>query len=100
MKICRYVNADNQVHIGLAKDDKTLLDLTAAEVESITSIMENDDPEKFLSDLKGEDLPEVPLNNVNLLCPIEMQEVWAAAEIKEKGGRVEPEIMIPLIIGI
>ena len=51
MKICRYVNKENQVHIGLAKDDNTLIDLTAAEVESITSIMENDTPEKFLSDL-------------------------------------------------
>ena len=78
MKICRYVNADNQVHIGLAKDDNTLIDLTSAEVESITSIMENEVPKKFLLDLKDKDLPEVPLNDITLLCPIEMQEVWAA----------------------
>ena len=91
MKICRYVNADNQVHIGLAKDDNTLIDLTSAEVESITSIMENEAPKKFLLDLKDEDLPEVPLNDVSLLCPIEMQEVWAAGVtyLRRKDARME-----------
>ena len=62
MKICRYINSENQVHIGLAKDENTLFDLTSAEVESITSIMENEAPKNFLSDLKEKDLPEVPLN--------------------------------------
>ena len=91
MRICRYVNTDNQVHIGLAKDDNTLLNLTTAEVESITSIMENEAPEKFLSSLKEEKLPEIPLNNVNLLCPIEMQEVWAAGVtyMRSKDARME-----------
>ena len=91
MKICRYVNADNQVHIGLAKDDNTLIDLTSAEVESITSIMENEVPKKFLLDLKNKDLPEVPLNDVTLLCPIEMQEVWAAGVtyLRSKDARME-----------
>ena len=91
MKICRYVNADNQVHIGLAKDDNTLIDLTSAEVESITSIMENEVPKKFLLDLKDKDLPEVPLNDVTLLCPIEMQEVWAAGVtyLRSKDARME-----------
>tara|TARA_Y100000994_G_scaffold248259_1_gene255575 strand:+ start:174 stop:1031 length:858 start_codon:yes stop_codon:yes gene_type:complete len=91
MKICRYVNADNQVHIGLAKDDNTLIDLTSAEVESITSIMENEVPKKFLLDLKDKDLPEVALNDVTLLCPIEMQEVWAAGVtyLRSKDARME-----------
>ena len=91
MKICRYINADNQVHIGLAKDDNTLIDLTSAEVESITSIMENEVPKKFLLDLKDKDLPEVALNDVTLLCPIEMQEVWAAGVtyLRSKDARME-----------
>ena len=91
MKICRYVNAENQVHIGLSKDDNMLLDLTAAEVESITAIMENDTPKEFLSKLKCEDLPEVQLNDVNLICPIEMQEVWAAGVtyLRSKDARME-----------
>ena len=91
MKICRYINSENQVHIGLAKDENTLFDLTSAEVESITSIMENEAPKNFLSDLKEKDLPEVPLNDVNLLCPIEMQEVWAAGVtyLRSKDARME-----------
>ena len=35
VRICRYMTADNQVRIGLAKGDDALIDLTAAGVESL-----------------------------------------------------------------
>jgi hypothetical protein len=37
MKICRYLTADNQVRIGLAKGDNALLDLSPAGIDSITA---------------------------------------------------------------
>ena len=43
MKICRYLTADNQVRIGLAKGDNTLLDLSPAGIESMTALLESGD---------------------------------------------------------
>ena len=76
VKICRYLTTDNQVRIGLAKGGDALLDLSPAGIESITALLESGDAAKRLAGL-GE-LTEVPLADVTLLSPIEVQEVWAA----------------------
>ncbi len=55
VRICRYMTADSQVRIGLAKDKDALLDLTTAGVESITSILESVDPKQHLADLSKQD---------------------------------------------
>ena len=89
VKICRYLTADNQVRIGLAKGEDTLLDLTPAGIESITALLESGDAAQRLSDLSK--LPETPLADVTLLCPIEVQEVWAAGVtyLRSKDARME-----------
>ncbi|MBS33000.1 MAG: fumarylacetoacetate hydrolase [Verrucomicrobiales bacterium] len=89
MKICRYLTADNQVRIGLAKGEDALLDLTPAGIESITALLESGDAAQRLSDLSK--LPETPLADVTLLCPIEVQEVWAAGVtyLRSKDARME-----------
>ncbi|HJN82877.1 MAG TPA: hypothetical protein QF478_08850, partial [Verrucomicrobiota bacterium] len=76
MRICRFLSADDQVRIGLAKGDDALLDLSPADIESITALLEGGDAAQRLANL-GE-LPETPLADVTLLNPIEVQEVWAA----------------------
>lgn len=89
MKICRYLTADNQVRIGLAKGDNTLLDLSPAGIESITALLESGDVAQHLTGL-GE-LPGTPLADVTLLCPIEVQEIWAAGVtyLRSKDARME-----------
>ena len=89
VKICRYLTADNQVRIGLAKGEDALLDLTPAGIESITALLESGDAAQRLSDLSK--LPETPLADVTLLCPIEVQEVWAAGVtyLRSKDARME-----------
>ena len=89
VKICRYLTADNQVRIGLAKGEDALLDLTPAGIESITALLESGDAAQRLSDLSK--LPETPLAAVTLLCPIEVQEVWAAGVtyLRSKDARME-----------
>ena len=89
VKICRYLTADNQVRIGLAKGEDALLDLTPAGIESITALLESGDAAQRLSDLS--ELPETPLADVTLLCPIEVQEVWAAGVtyLRSKDARME-----------
>ena len=71
VKICRYLTASNEVHIGLAKGGDALLDLSPAGIESITALLESGDAAQRLAGL-GE-LPETPLADVTLLCPIEVQ---------------------------
>ena len=39
MKICRYLTADDQVRIGLAKGDNALLDLSPAGIEIVTDTL-------------------------------------------------------------
>ena len=89
MKICRYLTADNQVRIGLAKGDNALLDLSPAGIDSITALLESGDGAKRLAGL-GE-LTEIPLANVTLLSPIEVQEIWAAGVtyLRSKDARME-----------
>jgi 2-dehydro-3-deoxy-D-arabinonate dehydratase len=89
MKICRYLTADNQVRIGLAKGDNALLDLSPAGIDSITALLESGDAAKRLAGL-GE-LTEIPLANVTLLSPIEVQEIWAAGVtyLRSKDARME-----------
>ena len=89
VKICRYLTADNQVRIGFAKGEDALLDLTPAGIESITALLESGDAAQRLSDWSK--LPETPLADVTLLCPIEVQEVWAAGVtyLRSKDARME-----------
>ena len=89
VKICRYLTTDNQVRIGLAKGGDALLDLSPAGIESITALLESGDAAKRLAGL-GE-LTEVPLADVTLLSPIEVQEIWAAGVtyLRSKDARME-----------
>jgi len=89
VKICRYLTADNQVRIGLAKGEDTLLDLSPAGIESITALLESGDAAQRLANLS--ELPETPLADVTLLSPIEVQEVWAAGVtyLRSKDARME-----------
>ena len=89
MRICRFLSADNQVRIGLAKSDDVLIDLSTAGIDSITALLESGDAAKRLADLGG--LTEVPLADITLLSPIEVQEVWAAGVtyLRSKDARME-----------
>ena len=91
VKICRYLTTDNQIRIGLAKGGDALLDLSPAGIESITALLESDNPTERLVDLSESDLPEVPLADVTLLSPIEVQEIWAAGVtyLRSKDARME-----------
>ncbi|MDP7050267.1 MAG: fumarylacetoacetate hydrolase family protein [Verrucomicrobiota bacterium] len=89
MKICRYLTANNEVRIGLAKGDDALLDLSPTGMDSVTALLESSDAAQRLANL-GE-LPETPLADVKLLSPIEVQEVWAAGVtyLRSKDARME-----------
>ena len=89
MKLCRFKNAEGELRVGLAIDESTIADLSAGGVESITEILEDADG---LARVEGlSDLPTITLAEVELLSPVEKQEVWAAGVtyLRSKKARME-----------
>ena len=64
--------------MGLITDDDTLLDLTAAGVDRMQSLLERADLTNELARLTRAGLQAHQLNDVRLTTPVESQEVWAA----------------------
>jgi len=91
MKLCRFKHAEGETRVGLAVDDESIADLTAAGVESITELLEDADKVHRISDLAGQDLPKAALADVMLLAPVEGQEIWAAGVtyLRSKKARME-----------
>ncbi len=94
MKLCRFENSQKRVCVGLALDDQTILDLTAAGVEGINSLLEDGDLMPRLTDLAQQNLPRLSLSEVTLLTPVEKQEVWAAGVtyLRSKKARMEESV--------
>ena len=79
MKLCRFTAAsDPEVRIGLITKDQTLLDLTGTGVHGMKTLLELPGPGDELLRLSRTGLAEHPLDGVQLLTPVESQEVWAA----------------------
>lgn len=80
MRIASLKFPDGDRRLGVLEDDSVwLLDLTQAEqFENLSDILHSPDPPgaiRFLVDRKGEPLP---LAGVQLLAPVDRQEIWAA----------------------
>jgi len=90
MKICRFQQNDS-VRVGLVADNSTLLDLSPAGITRLDSILEHENPTAHLSRCAQEKLPRLPLAEVQLLAPIEQQEVWAVGVtyLRSKTARME-----------
>src|SRR5438270_11850359 len=91
MKLCRFQNSRKQDRIGLILQEAAVLDLTAAGLDQVTSLLEMDNPVAELRKLTGQDLPRFALGDVRLLAPIEHQEVWAVGVtyLRSKKPRME-----------
>lgn len=90
MKICRFKQNDS-IRIGLVTEDSTILDLSPAGITRLSSILEHENPTAHLGGLAQDKLPRVPLAQIQLLAPIEHQEVWAAGVtyLRSKTARME-----------
>ena len=91
MKLCRFQLPPRPPQPGLVLDDATVLDLAAAGIDRLQPLLEGDDLVARLADLSKQNLPHVPLAGLNLLAPIEQQEVWAAGVtyLRSKKARME-----------
>jgi 2-dehydro-3-deoxy-D-arabinonate dehydratase len=91
MKICRFQHKTDEIRIGLAADDSTLLDLTPAGITQAFPLLESENPVAQLNQFTTQNLPRIPLAGVKLLAPVEQQEVWAAGVtyLRSKTARME-----------
>ena len=91
MKICRFKTKTDAIRVGLVADDSTLLDLTPAGITELSPLLEGENPVAQLNQLARQNLPRVALAEVQLLAPIERQEVWAAGVtyLRSKTARME-----------
>ncbi len=78
-KLCRFRGSGSNPHIGLLEEEeKSVLDLHAAGVEAMFPLLERHDLAQHLEELITKELPRFTLASVELLTPVERQEVWAA----------------------
>jgi 2-dehydro-3-deoxy-D-arabinonate dehydratase len=91
MKICRFKTRTDAVRIGLVTDNSTLLDLTPAGITELSPLLDGENPVAQLNQLARQNLPRVALAEVQLLAPVERQEVWAAGVtyLRSKTARME-----------
>jgi 2-dehydro-3-deoxy-D-arabinonate dehydratase len=79
MRLCRFAaDASPDIRVGLVTAGDALIDLTAAGIGRMQSLLERADLVDELMRLTRAGLPERPLDGVRVLTPVESQEVWAA----------------------
>ena len=90
MKLCRFKNPQGRVRIGLVQDT-TVIDLSAEGIDRLTPLLEFDGLLAQLAQLAAQNLPRFALAEVQLLAPVEQQEVWAVGVtyLRSKKARME-----------
>jgi 2-dehydro-3-deoxy-D-arabinonate dehydratase len=92
MKLCRFTTAERaDARIGLVADEGMVRDLSAAGVSRMDDLLERPNLTSALASLAEKALPEQTLDRVQLLTPVESQEVWAAGVtyLRSKQARME-----------
>ena len=87
MKLCRFsIGSCSSPRVGLLSTD-SVQDLSAAGITSLAALLESTHLTEVLRALAATPLPVHPLASIQLLAPVDQQEVWAA------GGRAVLETM-------
>jgi 2-dehydro-3-deoxy-D-arabinonate dehydratase len=91
MNICRFRDREGKTCVGVVTDDGGAVDLSAAGIDEVQSVLESDNAVGRLKAILKTGLPRVSLGDVRLCVPIERQEVWAAGVtyLRSKTARME-----------
>ena len=91
MKLCRFSKPGQEARIGVVTEGASVMDLSAVGLANLSSLLEADDPLAELHKFVRADLPRVMLSEIQLLAPVERQEVWAAGVtyLRSKEARME-----------
>jgi 2-dehydro-3-deoxy-D-arabinonate dehydratase len=90
-RVLRFRRPDNAVGIGLMRADGTIVDLTARGTERFSPLFEDRAPAAVMRELLNLDLPQIEPQTLELLPPLEQQEVWAAGVtyFRSKAARMD-----------
>src|SRR5688572_4978070 len=91
MRIARYRDSQGQIQAGIVANDTMQPLLAAAGGSTISLILEAVDPAATANGLIDKSAAPVALSSIQLLAPIEYQEVWAAGVTykRSKTARME-----------
>jgi 2-dehydro-3-deoxy-D-arabinonate dehydratase len=91
IKLCRFKDTEGNVSTGILQEDGSIRDLRPAGIQSITEILEQDAPFSAVAAVAESDLPILAADSVELLTPVESQEIWAAGVTyqRSKTARME-----------
>jgi len=91
MRLCRFKNKAGEICVGLFESQTSVLDLTPAGITRMFPLLESEDALAQLNRLARHKLPHLALSAIELLAPVEDQEVWAAGVtyLRSKKARME-----------
>jgi 2-dehydro-3-deoxy-D-arabinonate dehydratase len=91
MKLCRFLTSQRETRIGLFTTENQVLDLSDGGVNNLTFLLEAEGVLEQLETLSQQSLARFSLNKIQLLSPVERQEVWAAGVtyLRSKKARME-----------
>lgn len=95
-KLCRFrspaqASSSPAARVGLLGENDRVQDLTAAGWPRLDQLLEQGDLPGLLTQLSGQNAPAVSLADIELLAPVDAQEVWAAGVtyLRSKKARME-----------
>jgi 2-dehydro-3-deoxy-D-arabinonate dehydratase len=91
MKLCRFLTSQRETHVGLITAENQILDLSDVGVSNLTSLLEAESALEKFKTLSQRTQARFSLNQIQLLSPVERQEVWAAGVTyqRSKNARME-----------
>jgi 2-dehydro-3-deoxy-D-arabinonate dehydratase len=91
MKLCRFLTSRREPHVGLITAEDQILDLSDAGVSHLVSLLETGNLLEQIETLSQQSLIRLSLNQIQVLSPVERQEVWAAGVtyLRSKKARME-----------
>ncbi|HVW36714.1 MAG TPA: fumarylacetoacetate hydrolase family protein [Pirellulales bacterium] len=79
MKLVKYLPVGGKESVGLLQGEEVLpLASTGEQYQTLTDILEADDPAALVELLFDQDGERIPLHALSLLPPVDQQEIWAA----------------------
>lgn len=91
MKLCRFLSSQRETRVGLLTGEDQIFDLSEAGVSNLSFLLETKNALEQLKTLSQQRLTRFPLDQIQLLSPVERQEVWAAGVtyLRSKAARME-----------
>ena len=80
MQLCKLQLASGEVRVGAIDEDRVRLSTWGRfqDLHDLCDVLHAEQPGELVGELIDEDGPCLPLDEVDLLAPVDRQEVWAA----------------------